>query len=169
GDLVQIIPGNNIRCLYHLANSPGGIHVVMTDEEGEFQTIAQLCRESEVATLLGKSEEDDVPPPYISSSSIVEEDEDTYEDEKANAMMEDEEDESGSYSPTESAYHPSGLNKVVHRLTLDFGEGFDIGSHSPDSPQSFQEILDIGSGPAHSGGSSSSLLLKDEDNSPTYI
>ncbi|KAI8605082.1 CNH domain-containing protein [Dissophora ornata] len=29
GDLVQIIPGNNIRCLYHVVNQPGAIHVVM--------------------------------------------------------------------------------------------------------------------------------------------
>ncbi|KAF9104702.1 RHO1 GDP-GTP exchange protein 2 [Mortierella sp. AM989] len=169
GDLVQIIPGNNIRCLYHLANLPGGIHVVMTDEEGEFQTIAQLCRESEVAGILGKSEEEDILPPY--PTSIVEEEEDVYEDEKSSPIMDDEEDESGSYSPMEGAYphHPSGLNKVVHRLTLDFGDGLDFGSNSPDSPQSFQEILDIGSGPAHSGGSSSSLPLRDEGDGPTYI
>ncbi|KAK3828749.1 MAG: RhoGEF Rgf2 [Benniella sp.] len=29
GDLVQIIQGHNIRCLYHVANQPGAIHVVM--------------------------------------------------------------------------------------------------------------------------------------------
>ncbi|KAF9172682.1 RHO1 GDP-GTP exchange protein 2 [Mortierella sp. AD011] len=169
GDLVQIIPGNNIRCLYHLANFPGGIHVVMTDEEGEFQTIAQLCRESEVATLLGNSEEDDIPPPY-STASVIEEDEDAYEDEKSGAMLDEEEDESGNYSPTDGTYphHPSGLNKVVNRLTLDFGEGFDFGCNSPDSPQSLTEILDIGSGAAHNGGSTTSLTLKDEGDGPTY-
>jgi hypothetical protein len=34
GDLVQIIPGNNIRCLYHVANQPGAIHVVMVSDHG---------------------------------------------------------------------------------------------------------------------------------------
>ncbi|KAF9435822.1 RHO1 GDP-GTP exchange protein 2 [Entomortierella beljakovae] len=179
GDLVQIIPGNNIRCLYHLANTPGGIHVVMTDEEGEFQTIAQLCRESEVTHLLGRSEDDEAPPPY-STATILEEEEDegeegeeeeTYEDEKANPILDEDEDESGNYSPVQGSYphHPSGLNKVVHRLTLDFSDGYDVGSNSPDSPQSFQEILDIESGQTNLGGSSSSLPLGDENEGPTYI
>lgn len=174
GDLVQIIQGNNIRCLYHVVNQPGAIHVVMTDEEGDFQTIAQLCRESQISTILGKDEaEDDVLPPY-SSATIVEEDEEgtcTPEDEKGGPLLDDDEDESESYSPLEGSYHPSGLSRAINRLTLDFGEGFDAGSNSPDSPQSFQEILDIGSGSvAHSGGSSSSLPLKDDiDGRPTFL
>ncbi|KAF9962840.1 RHO1 GDP-GTP exchange protein 2, partial [Modicella reniformis] len=173
GDLVQIIQGNNIRCLYHVVNQPGAIHVVMMDEEGDYQTIAQLCRESQIASIIGKDDvEEDELPPY-SSATIVEEDEEgtcTPEDEKG-PLLDEDEDESGSYSPMEGSYHPSGLSRTVHRLTLDFGDGFELGSNSPDSPQSFQEILDIGSGAVtHSGDSSSSLPLKDEsDGRPTFI
>ncbi|CAO3571291.1 unnamed protein product [Mortierella alpina] len=186
GDLVQIIPGNNIRCLYHIANQPGAIHVVMTDEEGDYQTITKLCRESQIASLMDKEElEDEVEandaevPPCYNSATIFEEDEGTLfspepEDEKgASMMMDEDEDESGNYSPMEGPYshHPSGLNRTVNRLTLDFGEGFDVGSNSPDSPQSFQEILDIGPSSAVHSGSSSSLLLKEdgEGSRPTFI
>ncbi|KAI7820058.1 CNH domain-containing protein [Gamsiella multidivaricata] len=177
GDLVQIIPGNNIRCLYHIANQPGAIHVVMTDEEGDYQTITQLCRESQIAGLLGKDDcEEEESLPTYNPATIVEEEEGSYmpEDEKESAMLDDDDDESGNYSPMEGPYphHPSGLNRAVNRLTLDFGEGFDFGSNSPESPQSFQEILDIGSSTAaHSGGSSSSLSLRDDSDGqrPTYI
>ncbi|KAG0196302.1 RHO1 GDP-GTP exchange protein 2 [Mortierella sp. GBA30] len=174
GDLVQIIPGNNIRCLYHVANQPGAIHVVMTDDEGDFQTITQLCRESQIASLMDKEEiEDEAPPPSYQSATIVEEDEGPYTpEEEKGTMLDEEDDESGNYSPMEGTYphHPSGLSRTVNRLTLDFGEGFDIGSNSPDSPQSFQEILDIGGTVIHSG-SSSSLPLKDEGEGgrPTFI
>ncbi|KAI1320170.1 RHO1 GDP-GTP exchange protein 2 [Mortierella claussenii] len=178
GDLVQIIPGNNIRCLYHLPNVVGGTHVVMTDEEGEFQTIAQLCRESEVSSLWGQTRDDgeeELLPSYR-SATIVEEDEEA-DDGKTGLLLDEDDDESGNYSPIEGSYphHPSGLSRAVNRLTLDFGDGFDFGSNSPDSPQSFQEILDIGSGAtmaAHSGESSSSLPLRDEHDQrepPTYI
>lgn len=85
-------------------------------------------------------------------------------------MLDDDEDH--NYSPTDGSY-PSALSRSLNRLTLDFGEGFDIGSNSPDSPQSFQEILDIGSGSLAHSGSSSSLPLKDDVNTngqrPTYI
>ncbi|KAF9143302.1 RHO1 GDP-GTP exchange protein 2 [Linnemannia schmuckeri] len=174
GDLVQIIPGNNIRCLHHIANQPGAIHVVMTDEEGDYQTITRLCLESQIADLIDSDELDDdsVPPPY-NSATIVEEDEGPYtpEDEKGAPMLDDDEDH--NYSPTDGSYNPSALSRNLKRLTLDFGEGFDIGSNSPDSPQSFQEILDIGSGGIAHSGSSSSLPLKDDVNAngqrPTYI
>ncbi|KAG0326928.1 RHO1 GDP-GTP exchange protein 2 [Dissophora globulifera] len=170
GDLVQIIPGNNIRCLYHVANQPGAIHVVMTDEVGDFQTITQLCRESQIAGLLDKDDGEDQLPAYTPATIVEEDEEDSYtpEDEKASVMLNEDEDE--DYSPMEGLYshHPSSLSRAVNRLTLDFGDGFDLGSNSPESPQSFQEILDIGSGSgAHSGGSSSSLSLRDDG--PTYI
>ncbi|KAF9371080.1 RHO1 GDP-GTP exchange protein 2 [Podila verticillata] len=174
GDLVQIIPGNNIRCLHHVANQPGAIHVVMTDEEGDYQTITKLCRESQIASLVG-NDEDDVAPPYsFGPATIMEEDENgssqgTPEEEKQGPLLgDDEEDESGSYSPMEL---PSGLSRAVNRLTLDFGEGFEFGTtNSPDSPQSFQEILDIGSGTlVGNSGSSSSLPLRDEGERPSVL
>ncbi|KAF9413794.1 RHO1 GDP-GTP exchange protein 2, partial [Podila epigama] len=190
GDLVQIVPGNNIRCLHHVANQPGAIHVVMTDDDGDFQTITMLCRESQIAGLIGNDEEDEPAPPYsFGSATILEEDESgadgnggnnngsngssqqlTTEDEKHGPLVEeDEEDESGSYSPMESPY-PSGLNRAVNRLTLDFGEGFDFDTtNSPDSPQSVQDILDIGSGALGNSGSSSSLPLRDDNERPTVL
>ncbi|KAF9928346.1 RHO1 GDP-GTP exchange protein 2 [Linnemannia zychae] len=175
GDLVQIIPGNNIRCLHYAANVPGAIHVVMTDEEGDYQTITRLCLESNIPSLMdsdGLKDELISPPPY-SSATITEEDEELYtpEEEKGVPMLDDDEDH--NYSPTDGAYHSTALNRSLNRLTLDFSEGFDIGSNSPDSPQSFQEILDIGSGGIGHSGSSSSLPLKDDNNvngqRPTYI
>ncbi|KAF9184408.1 RHO1 GDP-GTP exchange protein 2 [Haplosporangium sp. Z 11] len=174
GDLVQIIPGNNIRCLHHVANQPGAIHVVMTDEEGDYQTITKLCRESQIASLMDKDEDEDEPVPAYSPATILEEDEGSYtpEDEKRSSPLDDDEDESGNYSPMEGPYPPSSLNRAVNRLTLDFGEGFDFGSNSPDSPQSFQEILDIGSGTVTNSESSSSLPLKegsDVQARPTFI
>lgn len=98
----------------------------------------------------------------------------TPEEEKQGPLLgDDEEDESGSYSPIEGAYphHPSGLSRAVNRLTLDFGEGFEFGTtNSPDSPQSFQEILDIGSGTlGGNSGSSSSLPLRDEGERSTVL
>lgn len=113
-----------------------------------------------------------MPPPY-SSATIVEEDEGPYtpEEEKGAPMLDDDDDH--NYSPTDGSYHPSALSRSLNRLSLDFGEGFDMGSNSPDSPQSFQEILDIGSGGITHSGSSSSLPLKDDVNTngqrPTYI
>ncbi|KAG0267569.1 RHO1 GDP-GTP exchange protein 2 [Actinomortierella ambigua] len=74
GDLVQIIPGNNIRCLYHVANTPGGIHVVLTDDDGDFQSIAKLCRESQVTELMEK--EDNDSSYFYDNNTILEEDED---------------------------------------------------------------------------------------------
>lgn len=117
-------------------------------------------------------DEDDLIPTY-SSATILEEDEGSYtpEDEKR-SPLDDDEDESGNYSPIESSYPPSSLNRAVNRLTLDFSEGFDFGSNSPDSPHSFQEILDIGSGTVTNSGSSSSLPLKegsDVQARPTFI
>ncbi|KAF9095483.1 RHO1 GDP-GTP exchange protein 2, partial [Mortierella sp. GBA35] len=175
GDLVQIIPGNNIRCLHHIANQPGAIHVVMTDEEGDYQMITRLCLESQIAGLMDSDElEDELAPPPYASATIIEEDEGPYspEEEKGAPMLDDDEDH--NYSPTDGSYHHLGaVSRNLKRLTLDFGEGFDIGSNSPDSPQSFQEILDIGSGGMARSGSSSSLPLKDDVNvngqRPTYI
>lgn len=43
GDLVQIIPGNNIRCLHHVANQPGAIHVVMVRVRNGILSILTSC------------------------------------------------------------------------------------------------------------------------------
>lgn len=112
-------------------------------------------------------------PAYSAASTIVEEDEEdacTPEDEKPGPLLDEDEDESGSYSPMEGSYHPTGLSRAVNRLTLDIGDTFELGSNSPDSPQSFQEILDIGSGAVTHSESSTSLPLKDDDDGrPTFL
>ncbi|KAF9580142.1 RHO1 GDP-GTP exchange protein 2 [Lunasporangiospora selenospora] len=171
GELVQIIQGNNIRCLYHVANQPGAIHVVTTDEEGEYQTIAQLCRESQISNLLEDSFENETPPASTTttlygSPTIMEEDElATPEEEKGMPYTDDmDDDESGDYNSLDGPYshQPSSLNRTMNRLTLDFGEVFDHGPKSPDSPQSLQDILDIGSSSLNHSESSSSLPLRDE-------
>jgi len=153
--------------------------------------VAKLCRESQIAGLLGIDAEDEHTLPAYSSGlaagAIIEEEEGdsqhsmTLDEEKSQSLAsgglggvgDEDEDESGTYSPMDGPYphHPSGLNRPMNRLTLDFGEGFDLGSASPDSPQSLHDILDIGSGVLAQSGSSSSLPLRDEHDSPrsTYI
>ncbi|KAG0230978.1 RHO1 GDP-GTP exchange protein 2 [Actinomortierella wolfii] len=180
GDLVQIIPGNNIRCLYHVANTPGGIHIVMTDEDGEFQSIAKLCRESQVAELMEKEENDSSY--FYDNNTILEEDEDqlTPSREKSIQLGEDDEvtlrgdsgggDRDGEDSPIDetgsiSSGHPNALSRPLKRLTLDLGEPLDdIGIMTPDSPQSVQEILDIRSGFGRDHNDSTTSLTLRESN-----